>query len=211
MKIVLAIPTGNRVDKIRKVVEKWRKACGFDIAIYTWDDETIKAVKDKVDYLFEGELQSFAKNQNLMARKIKDWDVFICGADDLYPESGLWHIETVCEQNPDKVIWVKDGLFDQQPTHPVITKGWYDKHGYIFDEQFCHNYCDTDLFVRTVRDGELVKCFQISFDHRHYLKTGKKPDEIYKLGASSFADDKKRFRSKYPLPVIKSDIKEIYV
>jgi len=132
-----------------------------------------------------------------MAREIKDWDAIICGADDLYPDFGMDLIEKVCQQNPDKVIWVKDGLFNQQPTHPIITKGWYEKNGYIFDEQFRHNFCDTDLYARTVKTGEVVKCFEIGFDHRHPIKTGRKPDEIYKLGNASYADDMKKFYKKH--------------
>ena len=210
MKIVLAIPTGGRVEKIRKVIEKWRKACDFEIAIYTWDNETKKAVDGKVDYLFEGELQSFAKNQNLMAEKIKNWDVFICGADDLFPESGIGHIETICRNNPDKVIWAKDGFLNKQPTHAIITRGWYNKYGYIFDEQFRHNFCDTDLFIRTANKSELVKCFQVAFDHRHPFKTGKKLDDIYKIGTASYAEDRRKFNTKHPLPLSK-EIKEVYV
>jgi len=209
MKIVVAIPTGDRVNGILKVIEKWRKACDFDIAVYTWDAETKKVVESKVDYLFEGPLQSFAINQNLMAKEL-DWDVFICGADDLFPDFGINLIEKVCSQNSGKVIWVKDGFLNQQPTHVIITREWYDKHGYIFDEQFEHNFCDTDLFMLARKDNEVVKCFQIGFDHRHPLKTGKKPDAIYRLGASSYAADMRRFQQKHPVN-IQTEIQEVIV
>lgn len=202
MKIVLAIPSGDRTEQLLKVIARWRKvAPDFKIALYTWDKETTKFASKFVDYNFNGDLQSFAKNQNLMAKAIDDWDVWICGADDLYPESGIDLIEKVCTENPGKIIWVKDGCFNQQPTHPIITRGWYDKHGEIFDEQFEHNFCDTDLLYRASVNDEIVKCFDIGFDHRHYLKTGRKPDKIYKLGQSSFARDKKRFEAKQGVSV----------
>ncbi len=193
MNIVLSIPSGERADMLENVIYKWRKVCDFKIAVYTWDPETENRIRDKVDYLFTGELRSFAVNQNFIAKTITDWDVLICGADDLYPDFGLDKIETVCNMCPDKIIWVKDGFLNAQPTHPIITRGWYDKHGYIFNEAFHHNFCDTDLLARTYETNEIVKCFSIGFDHRHYYKTHRKPDKIYKLGEKTFAEDKQLF------------------
>lgn len=198
MKIVIAIPTGNRVRNIIKVVEKIRKVCGFLIAIYTWDPETKAAINGKVDYLFEGPLQSFAKNQNMMAAMIPDWDGFICGADDLYPDFGMDLIPEVCRMENGNIIWVKDGLFNKQATHPIITRGWYEKHNKkIFDENYHHNFCDTDLFLSACLAGEMIKCFNIGFDHRHPLKDGRKPDDIYRLGQSTYVQDGEYFESKF--------------
>jgi hypothetical protein len=173
---------------------RWRKVTDFEIALYTWDDETSKAVNP--DHLFKGEMQSFAKNHNLMAKTL-DWDVYICGADDLYPSYGMEYIEKVAEKYPDKLIWVADGLFNRQPTHPIITRGWYEKYGFIFDEDFRHNFCDTDLFIRALKNDDVIKSSKIGFDHRHFSKTGKKPDKIYRIGQGSFEKDKKTFISKH--------------
>lgn len=204
MKIVLGIPSGNRVKKLLNVIEKWQKVCGFDIAVITWDLETLEKVAESQipNWLTHTvNMYSFAKNHNFIAKEYceccPDWDVYICGADDLYPDEGVNKIAQVCEQNPGKVIWVRDGLFDALPTHPIITRGWYDKYGYIFDEDFRHNFTDTDLYVRCLKTGELVKCFQIRFDHRHYMKTCEPMDEIYRIGSETFQDDRARFYSKH--------------
>ncbi len=200
MKIVLGIPSGNRVKKLLNVIEKWQKVCDFDIAVITWDGETTDALRDKNVFCLDVgfPIKSFAINHNELADfESPDWDVYICGADDLYPDEGVNKIAQVCEQNPGKVIWVRDGLFDALPTHPIITRGWYDKYGYIFDEDFRHNFTDTDLYVRCLKTGELVKCFQIRFDHRHYMKTCEPMDEIYRIGSETFQDDRARFYSKH--------------
>jgi len=200
MNIVVSIPSGERTSQLYNVITKWRKAGKeqFKVAVYTWEEQTGRAVKPLVDYLFVGKLQSFAISQNMMAREIPDWDVLICSADDLYPSFGIEQIQRVCEEYPDKVIWAKDGFLNAQPTHPIITRGWYNKYSFIFNEDYKHNFCDTDLFLRTAKAGELVKCFNIGFDHRHYYKTGKKKDRIYALGVSTYAEDQRLFEQKHP-------------
>jgi hypothetical protein len=197
MKIILAIPSGQRTEKLINCILKWRKVCDFKIAVYTWDEDTQKDVSCMTDELYFGQFRSFACNHNFLARTLQDWDVYICGADDLYPAYGIGSIELVCSEYPEKVIWVKDGFLNQQPTHAIITRGWYDKYGSIYDERFKHNFCDTDLLARTINANEIVKCFDIGCDHRHYLRMDKKKDEIYRIGESSFAEDKKRFEAKY--------------
>lgn len=199
MKTILSIPSGNRVKKLLNVIEKWRKICYFEFHVITWDGLTVDVLRGTDVHVLDvgSPMKSFAINQNENAEFIQDWDIFICGADDLYPSNNIHMIETVCKENPDKVIWVRDGLFDAQPTHPIITRGWYDKHGYIFDEAYKHNFCDTDLFVRLLNAGEVVKCFGIGFDHRHPIK-GAKHDSIYRAGEKNFARDELQFKIKHP-------------
>jgi len=96
-----------------------------------------------------------------------------------------------------RIIWAKDGLFNKQPTHPIVTRQWYEKEGQIFDERFKHNFCDTDLFTRASQNGDVVKCFNISFDHRHPLKTGEDYDLVYRYGMETYKEDEKRFYEKY--------------
>ena len=197
MNIVLSIPSGQRTEMLIDVILEWRKVCDFKIALYTWDERTEKEASGLVEYFRRGGLASFAVNQNFLAKSIEGWEVFICGADDLYPGHNIDKIESVCRRNPDKVIWVKDGFLNQQPTHSIITRGWYDRHGYIFDEGFKHNFCDSDLLMRTMKAGEIVRCFDISFDHRHYLKDKRTKDDIYRLGESTYSEDERYFYSKY--------------
>lgn len=215
MKIILGIPSGYRVKKLLKCIESWRKVCDFEIHVITWDGSTTDALRDyKRIYVLDVGLpmKSFAVNHNELAGFLSHWDVYICGADDLYPGNAISEIEKVCQQNPGKVIWVRDGLFDAIPTHPIITRGWYEEHGSIFDEDYRHNFTDTDLFIRTLMAGEIVKCFEIGFDHRHPLKTGEPADEIYTIGNESFTADRKIFYRKHPnADQIMQDLLEIKV
>lgn len=210
MTTVVSIPSGYRTRQLLKLIEKWHKAApDFEIAVYSWDTETAEAVVSLVDHFFFGDLTSFAVNHNMMAREIPDWDILICAADDLFPHHGMEQIERACSQCPGKVLWARDGLFDAQPSHPIITRQWYDKHGCIFDESYRHNFCDTDFFVRLIEADEVVKCFDIGFDHRHYLKTGEPQDRIYQIGSNTFTQDQITFRKKHPHLPDGSNVPEI--
>jgi hypothetical protein len=192
----VTIPTGQRGDRARETVVNWKRA-GFKVAAYVWDDQTYDAVNLLVDKIWRGERASFAKLQNFMAANLEGWDGLICAADDLWPKYGTELIGDLVRDNQGKVIWANDGLFNMQPTHPIITRAWYDKHnGRIFSEVFEHNFCDTDLAVRTANAGELVRCEDVSFDHRHHFKTRQK-DAVYALGQKSFKRDAQWFATMH--------------
>ncbi|MCK5640741.1 MAG: hypothetical protein KAJ19_08085, partial [Gammaproteobacteria bacterium] len=147
-------------------------------------------------HIYKGERKSFAILQNFMAKETKGWKAMISGADDLYP-SKLKHLPRLAELYDGKILWVRDGLFNDQVTHPVITRGWYDRYESIFDERFEHAYCDTDLMVTASNRNEIIKCFSIEFDHRHYMKTKEEPDEVYQIGLDASESDLKKFRAKH--------------
>ena len=209
MKPVIAIPSGSRTKKLLSVIEAWKKT-GFHIAVYTWDNETKGALleprtiisplrrKSLVDWLLTGERKSFGALQNYMARLIPDWEVLICGADDLYP-ANVELIEAVAKEVPECVIWASDGLLNSQPTHPIITRGWYEKHGReIFDEAYKHNFVDTDLFLRSSLAGDVVDCRSlISFNHMHPMKTGDRKDSLYTYGDNTYHVDESYFHLKF--------------
>lgn len=193
---IIAIPTGNRLLKVEAVAKAWKDA-GYDIVIYTWDKETNDLLSKITPYIiFDSERKSYAASQNLMAASFTGWDYMICGADDVYPHY-IEPLREMAKLYDDKLIWVQDGLFNTQMTHTVVTKGWYKANGQIFDERFQHNFCDTDLQTRASQKGEIIRCFNIVFDHRHILRTKEKPDELHKRSNDTYAADKKRYYDKY--------------
>jgi hypothetical protein len=196
MKPLIAIPTGDRTEKALETVQKWHHTGLVDIVAYAWDQATADALYPLCKKLFTGYRKPFSALQNFMAANTR-WKAFICGADDLWPSEGTEIIRYAAKEVDGKILWVRDGLFDQQPTHPIITRGWYKKHGQIFDEAFLHNFCDTDLFIRASREVEVVKCWQIGFDHRHWIKTKEKQDSIYHAGSRHWDHDKLEFKVKH--------------
>jgi hypothetical protein len=69
--------------------------------------------------------------------------------------------------------------------------------GDIFDENYKHNYVDTDLFMRMLAKNRVVKCFDITLDHRHPIKTRVEPDQIYEIGTQSFTEDSEYYYKKW--------------
>lgn len=207
MNIVVGIPSGQRTKQLIEVVNAWHSR-GIKVAVLTWDSDTAIDVNNdaKPEYfVMEKERYPFGVNQNLMMNHITDWDVWICGADDLWPgrQPDLKErIELVAENSGDKLIWVGDGLFNKQPTQPIITRAMYESENkVIFDEMYHHNFVDTDLFARMLIKKKVVKCFDIMFDHRHPWSTNlsnpPKDDEIYRIGMGSYPMDACRYHKKY--------------
>jgi len=198
-RIWITIPSGERHERAAETFKRWKDA-GLSLAVYAWDELTREAAMVLADMVWGAERKSFAILQNFLVRNLPgEWDAVICGADDLWPNEGTELLPQVVEAAQGKVIWVRDGLFDQQPTHPIVTRKWYEKHnGYVFDEAYRHNFVDTDLAVRCCHDNELVKCFDIGFDHRHYMKTNAAQDGIYKAGMKTWDKDQEWFNAKWP-------------
>jgi len=192
--IYVQIPTGNRTRAAVKVVNAWQKA-GIPANVYTWDDETYEALKDKAELLEYGERQSFAKLQNYMAANTQ-WDAIICGADDLFPAGGCEKLLDIARENNGKALWIDDRCNSAQPCHPVITRGWYEQHGpEIFDEGFVHNFCDTDLWRRL--GHTFVKVEGVQFHHRHWLQDERKKDKIDRIAIAAWKRDEAYFRTKH--------------
>jgi len=144
---------------------------------------------------------SFAVNQNNMMEKIPDWDVWICGSDDLWSggQADLKdRIELIAANSGDSLIWVADGCLNQQPTHPIITRTMYEVEGpKVLSEEYRHNFVDTDLFARMLQKNRVVKCFDIVLDHRHPIKGMAKQDEIYRVGSQSYPQDAVIYHKKF--------------
>ncbi len=203
MSIWITIPTGQRAAKAKITCEKWRNV-GIAIAAYAWDIATVEAIDDICNLTFPGSRESFAKLQNRMIRVLfKNYskcDAIICGADDLWPGANIDRLSDAVEKAQGKILWIYDGVNKDVPTHPVITRKWFERQkGNIFDEHFTHNCCDHDLYDRAYLAGEIVFCPQITFDHRHPLITKEPLDEIYKIGYDSAKADLKKLAKKWIL------------
>lgn len=197
MRIVVGIPSGGRAARLLEVCKAWQ-ARGFDLCVLTWDEQTARTVSPlheeyAVPILLEETRRSFAVNQNAMMREIEDWDLWICGADDLFPGIRVEKLAQVAPRYNGKLLWCFDGMNPALMTHPVVTRGYFEKvGGKIFDERYTHNFCDTHLMMTAAAD--IVKLVGIQFDHRWH-EGG--IDEIYRIGNESFAADREKFIQEF--------------
>ena len=201
MNIVIGIPTGGRSQQAAEVVKSWAKK-GIDVCITTWDDITFDLFRGTHNRLIKTDkMESFAANQNMMMAEYPDWDVWICGADDLW-SGGQYdlkdRIEVVAEEAGNRLIWVADGCLNAQPTHPIITRKMYEVEGpKILCEDYQHNFVDTDLFARMLQQTRVVKCFDIVLDHRHPINKTADQDDIYAIGGDSYPKDAILYHTKW--------------
>jgi hypothetical protein len=198
MRIVVGIPSGQRAARLLEVCKAWR-ARGFDLCVLTWDEQTVEAlpgilnVCEADNLILCPERHSFAVNQNAMMREIEDWDLWICGADDLFPGIRVEKLAQVAPRYNGKLLWCFDGMNPALMTHPVVTRGYWEKvGGRVFDERYTHNFCDTHLMLSAAAD--IVKLVGIQFDHRWH-EGGL--DEIYKIGNESFVADREKFIQEF--------------
>lgn len=198
--IFLGIPTGNRAERALKTVIQWKQFDFIRLAVYCWDSKTYEKLKGNVDKIFFGERKPFGVLHNYISNNIDDrWDLYICGADDLWPGENTDLLKKITSKYNGYVLGVSDGIQEILPTHPIITKKWFiNNNKSIFDEQFFHNYVDADLLVRTYNANEFLHNDQILFDHRHPNKTKEKKDKIFKIGHKKRKIDKKYMLKKHP-------------
>jgi hypothetical protein len=172
--IYVLIPTG-RVERTIKCVKAWKEA-GFTPIVSTWLPEVYEATKDLCETVLSSDRSRHPHQINYLVdmvfTKKEDAEAAISAADDLWPVSSYEEVLQAVRDNQGKILWTRDMLFDECNSHPVFTRDWWKPGREVFDPQFHHNYTDLDFMMRNLLDGDLVKCFDLSFDHRHPIKCG---------------------------------------
>jgi hypothetical protein len=195
--IVFAVPSGNRPDKVYNTLYDWHNL-NFSTVGYFWDDISLNKGRQLCDVTYTGKRKSFAKLHNYMSDKVmKYFKGYICGADDLLPGENIHLLNEAVEMYDGKILWIFDGHNKGVMTHPVITRGWYEKYHKIFDERFYHNFCDRDLMIEAIRRDEVIRIENITFNHRHPVVTGEVSDIIYRLALRHYQSDKLAFEQKH--------------
>jgi hypothetical protein len=179
MKISLVHATRGRSEKAigtRKVF--------FDRAVYMDDIEYIFAV-DEDDFESQQKLLMF--NPFIVAEPngcVKSWnggakeatgDLLIMVADDMVPppnwDDQLLIALELAKVNPKKAqkcIWVSDGhRTDDLMCWTILTRARYENQGYVFHPDYFGVYCDNEYTHVAKRDGVIMDCRDIVFEHDH--------------------------------------------
>ena len=203
MRVVVGLPSGNRLPSLISVCQAWRDG-GVEHAVMTWDKATHQSIITVKTIILTEDRLSWGANHNRLARELKDWDVYICGNDDTYPHCGIEFIEKVAEKYDDYVIYPNTGFIAM--CFPIVTRKWYDAHGCIFDEQYIHNFVDNDLLMTAAREKKAVNCTQIVFDHRHYVDEKYVP--VVKNSQSTYFLDQEKAVKKWGTTELLPSIEE---
>lgn len=131
--------------------------------------------------------------------------VFVVVSDDMEPCNN-WHYEIgLIRENQERthgygtpwILKTYDGIQPWIITMPVMNKEYYKLHGYIYDPDFKHMFCDTWLTVQADISGRKITS-NLLFKHNHYSNSGGKeqPDELNKRNDATWSEGEKVFIQK---------------
>jgi len=200
MNIVYGLLTGSgRTEQAREIIKAWHDV-RISVWLYTWDEHDLKTLGPLCDHVLFGPMDSFVINHNRLAREL-DWDIYICGANDLYPGTNPFLRENLLdlyESYPDKSYFINDGWQNRIPSHPIVPRQWWlNRDKVILDEQYEHNFVDDDFLAEGRVKGDIIRCTDICLDHRQFTRMGQPADFIAQKGQESFERDRARFEMKW--------------
>lgn len=87
----------------------------------------------------------------------------------------------------DYVVKTDDGCQPWIITLPIMDRAYYNRFGYIYNPQYQHMFCDTEMtHVADLLGRKIV--LPIKFPHNHYTQVGGQPyDQINKKNDSTWA------------------------
>lgn len=110
-------------------------------------------------------------------------EIYIAGADDTYAPKG-WDVELVRrlgDTSKPAALLTGDGRrMDRMATCPIVTRGWYQKFGWLFPPGFRTMGPDSWISERASRDGCYIDALDLVFEHRHPYYGHGEVDEVYK-------------------------------
>lgn len=108
--------------------------------------------------------------------------IVVCASDDVYPIQDWDSIieDRIGDTSESKFLAVSDGR-DHPQAIPmqVVTRAWIEKHGYIFHPRFKSMYGDFWMAETARREGSLIRCKDLVFEHKHPMLGTAEMDSVY--------------------------------
>lgn len=113
-------------------------------------------------------------------------DILVQVADDFEPPAN-WDEGIVAALGGNvfapRVLRVKDGIReDGLITMAIVTRGWLEQEGHLFDPQFRNVYSDNDLTARAQKANAIIEAPHLTFHHHHPIAGKAKMDATYERG-----------------------------
>lgn len=115
------------------------------------------------------------------AAKLSDGDFLYLVPDDLYPPL---HWDEAVERKFERaalrasgvemVLHTDDSTEAKMLTHPIVTREWYEKMGYLMPPVYMSMFDDTELGEVALARNAVVPALDLKFEHRHPAY-GKRP------------------------------------
>ena len=128
-------------------------------------------------------INSAVANWNAAAR-YSTGDVLLLIADDAFP-CNRWDLELtgVLPDLAEHVIRTSTGGMADNfglMVHPIMTRAYYERYGYVLYPEYRHVHCDTDFTRQAERDGVIIEARHLLFPHRHFSHGDCPEDDVYR-------------------------------
>lgn len=109
-------------------------------------------------------------------------EIYIAGADDTFAFK-VWDdmiVQRLRDCSKPAVLLTGDGRrMDRMATCPIVTRGWYEKFGWLFPPEFRTMGPDAWISERASRDGCYIDALDLVFPHHHPYYGHGEVDEVY--------------------------------
>jgi hypothetical protein len=127
-------------------------------------------------------------------------DVFIIVSDDFEcPHEWDKLLSANLFDKTDFVAKVNDGTPSWIVTLPIVHKEFYNRFGYIYNSEYEHMFCDTEMTCVAGLLGKLIYLDHLGFvfPHKHYTQPdGMKKDEVNEKNDSTWIHGESVFRKR---------------
>jgi glycosyltransferase involved in cell wall biosynthesis len=208
MKISLLCPSRSRPGKAIGNLCDWfdRMTGDFDVEIILSLDSNdpqldvyhnLNEAQDRVaDIILVSENKSAVDAINAAAEKATG-DIFIVVSDDTdclpsWDEA----LVKIVEGKEDWILKCNDGNIQSWIiTMPVMDRKYYQRFGYIYQPEYEHMFCDTELTAVADLLGKKIEC-DLVFKHLHYSVTKEAKDSVSEKADSTWAKGEALFLSR---------------
>lgn len=155
-----------------------------------------------------GSAGTFAEKCNIGYQRTSEPYVFIAGDDARFTAGWLDHAQHVARQTGAKVIGTNDTVnprvvAGEHATHILFDReylddvgGSWDGPGVLAHEGYAHWFVDDEVVFASKQRGVWAMAIQSVVPHLHPMFTGGVQDEVYELGQSHAAEDRKAFEAR---------------
>lgn len=203
-RISLIHPSRSRPVKAKEAADKWISRAGIEVEYILSLDES-DPVKHQYDLPNNKDHEHYAifrNNRSAIdainaAAAESTGDIFIQMADDFdCPENWGLKIIEATQGKTDWILKTQDGTQGWIITLPIMDRVYYNRFGYVYNPEYLHMFCDTELTAVADLTGRKITS-NIQFKHNHYSVTGHKPDEVSQRADATWAQGERLFIERY--------------
>lgn len=180
MVISLIHPSRGRAEKSFETANKWIDKAGVDVEYILSiddDDSDVNNYKNTIGKTIISKNRSAVDAIN-NAAKVSKGDILVVMSDDfLCPNDWAKKLIERTEGKSDWIIKTIDGTQKWIITLPIMDRIYYNRFGYIYNPEYLHMFCDTDLTCVADLLGRKLD-WNIEFTHNHYSTGKSKRDHV---------------------------------